>query len=191
MIEAFQTGVLLTCAASLALLAVAVLLPFATGQLRRLVGAGFLFCAMACFLTFYGGGKNIRYDTGLTKGAGTLVSNDTVRVEWTFSGIPQEATVYVDYRESGTQDPWSNLGEAPITQLYLEATLANATNYDYYVYAVYIPPTPVHTNGVWVGQAYETKERLKAQKFVIINGCIIQHGKIIATPVLKRKEDDE
>ena len=70
-------------------------------------------------------------------------------------------------------------------------TLANATNYDYYVYSVYVPPIPAHTNGVWVGQAYETKSRVGAKSFILLNGKLIEHGRTIATPSAKRKDDEE
>jgi hypothetical protein len=97
----------------------------------------------------------------------------------------------VDYRLAGSTNEWENLGETLASSLMLSATLENATNYDYWVYSTYIPPVPVHTNGVWVGQAYETKARVGASAFLIINGVVEQNGKAIAPPNAKRKEEED
>ena len=86
---------------------------------------------------------------------------------------------------------WADLGETVVSALVWEGTLDNATNYDYLVYTTYVPPSPVHTNGVWVGPVYETKKRQGAQSFIVINGVIRQHGKAIAPPNARRKEEED
>lgn len=147
----------------------------------------FLFVAGA---VWHGGSKSFSFDVGL-RNNGSWASNDTVHVAWTYTGIPSASSLYVAYRESGTTNDWADLGETVVSALVWEGTLANATNYDYYVYTTYVPPSPVHTNGVWVGPAYETKKRQGAQSFIVINGVIREHGKAIAPPNAKRKEKED
>ena len=147
------------------------------------------FCV--CGLSYYGATKHavsVRWDDGLQDN-GTLITNDTVQVRWTYSGIPAASSVFIDYREAGTTNEWANLAETLASALAWTGTLANATNYDYWVYSTYVPPVPVHTNGVWVGQTYETKARAGAQSFLILNGRIKEHGRTIAPPSAKRKEE--
>ena len=139
---------------------------------------------------YYGGGKTIRWDTGLHDN-GSVITNDSVEIRWTYSGIPSSSSVYVDNRLSGTTNEWENLGVVTAADGYYMTMVPNATNYDYWVYSTYVPPVPVHTNGVWVNQAYETKERRGAAAFLIINGRIDSHGKAIAPPSARKKEDYE
>ena len=131
---------------------------------------------------------SVRWDDGL-RDNGTLITNDTVAVRWTYSGIPGASSVFIDYREAGTTNDWLNLAETLASAQEWTGTLANATNYAYWVYSTYVPPVPVHTNGVWVGQTYETKARVGAKSFLILNGKIQEHGRTIAPPSAKRKED--
>lgn len=164
-------------------------------RLRRLFGSskvrGLLALAAIACAVMYGGGKmTVRWDTGL-RDSGTEITNDTVRVRWTYSGIPAESSVFVDYRETGSTNAWANLAEALASALGIDATLANATNYDYWIYSTYVPPVPVHTNGVWVGQMYETKERRGANAFLILNGKVQEHGRTIAPPAAKRKDNEQ
>jgi len=195
----FQHWLLLGCFALLAVclfvLAVAVAMPRLTDAIRRYFGMdnlGKVVCG-ACILgmVMYGGSKgvNVRWDDGL-RDNGTLITNDTVAVRWTYSGIPAASSVFIDYRLNGTTNDWSNLAEAVASAMAWTGTLANATNYEYWVYSTYVPPVPVHTNGVWVGQAYETKARVGAKSFLILNGKIQEHGRTIAPPSAKRKEDE-
>ena len=132
---------------------------------------------------------SVRWDDGL-RDNGTLITNDTVAVRWTYSGIPGASSVFIDYREAGTTNDWLNLAETLASVQEWTGTLANATNYDYLVYSTYVPPVPVHTNGVWVGQAYETKARVGAKSFLILNGMIQEHGRAIATPAAKRRDEE-
>jgi hypothetical protein len=97
--------------------------------------------------------------------------------------------VFIDYREAGSTNKWLNLAETLASAQEWTGTLANATNYDYWVYSTYVPPVPVHTNGVWVGQAYETKARVGAKSFLILNGLVQEHGRTIATPAAKRRDE--
>ena len=163
--------------------------------LKRMFGGlrgvgGVLAVAFAVGMVMYGGSKAVvHFDDGL-RDNGTLITNDTVAVRWTYSGIPAASSVFIDYREAGSTNEWQSLGETLASAMAWTGTLANATNYEYWVYSTYVPPVPVHTNGVWVGQTYETKARVGAKSFLILNGKVKEHGRAIAPPSAKRKEDE-
>ena len=197
--DIFQAVALAACLATLAAIALGYLL-YAMGdcvaRLRKLFGMskvrGVLASVAIAGAVMYGGSKgvSIRWDDGL-RDNGSLVTNDTVTVAWTYQGIPSASSVFIDYRESGSTNEWENLAETVASAMSWTGTLADATNYEYWVYSTYIPPTPVHTNGVWVGQTYETKSRVGAKAFLILNGKIIEHGRTIAPPAAKRKDDEQ
>ena len=196
-VAAFQHWLTLACFVALAvcLFALAVLcaIPELTDAIRRFCGMD-NFSKVVCGVcivgaVLYGGSKgvNVRWDDGL-RDNGTLITNDTVAVRWTYSGIPGASSVFIDYREAGTTNKWLNLAETLASAQEWTGTLANATNYDYWVYSTYVPPVPVHTNGAWVGQAYETKAHVGAKSFLILNGKVQDHGRTIATPAAKRRD---
>lgn len=195
----FQHTLMLVCLAGLTVslfaLAVVRALPQLTDAISRFCGIdnlGKAVCVL-CIVGFalYGGSKgvSVRWDAGLTDN-GTEITNDTVTVRWTYSGIPAASSVCIDYRLANTTNEWGNLAETLASALSWTGTLANATNYEYWVYSTYVPPVPVHTNGVWVGQVYETKARVGAKGFLLLNGKIIEHGRTIATPAAKRNEEE-
>ena len=190
-VATFQHWLTLVCFVALAvcLFALAVLrvIPELTDAIRRFCGMD-NFSKVVCGVcivgaVLYGGSKgvNVRWDDGL-RDNGTLITNDTVSVRWTYSGIPGASSVFIDYREAGTTNNWLNLAETLANAQEWTGTLANATNYDYWVYSTYVPPVPVHTNGVWVGQAYETKAKVGAAAFLILNGKVVADGRTIAPP---------
>ena len=190
-VATFQHWLTLACFVALAvcLFALAVLcaIPELTDAIRRFCGMD-NFSKVVCGVcivgaVLYGGSKgvNVRWDDGL-RDNGTLITNDTVAVRWTYSGIPGASSVFIDYREAGTTNDWLNLAETLASAQEWTGTLANATNYDYWVYSTYVPPVPVHTNGVWVGQAYETKAKVGAAAFLILNGKVVADGRTIAPP---------
>lgn len=198
-VSTFQHGLMLVCFAMLAVclfaLAVASAMPQLTDAIRRYLGMdnfGKIVCGVCIVgMVLYGGSKgvHVRWDDGL-RDNGSLITNDTVQVRWTYSGIPGASSVFIDYRLAGSTNEWANLAETLASSLGWTGTLADATNYEYWVYSTYVPPVPVHTNGVWVGQAYETKSRVGAHSFLILNGKIQEHGRTIAPPSAKRKEDE-
>lgn len=190
-------GCLIGLSVCLFALVVARVLPGVTDAVRRLFGCMSNFGKVVCGIcilgaVMYGGSKgvNVKWDDGL-RDNGTLITNDTVQVRWTYSGIPGASSVFIDYREAGTTNEWMNLGESLASALSWDGTLENATNYDYWVYSTYIPPVPVYTNGIWLGQAYETKARVGSKSFLILNGKVQEHGRTIATPAAKRKEEED
>ena len=193
----YQHILMVACLAAIGLIAAAVLFALfgnALSELRRVFGGSKIQGAIASVAivgaVMWGGSKgvNVRWDTGLHDN-GTLITNDTVSVAWTYTGIPGDSSLYIDYRAAGSTNEWENLAETVASAMSWSGTLANATNYDYWVYSIYIPPVPVHTNGVWVGQAYETKSRVGAKSFLILNGKVQEHGRTIAPPAAKRKEE--
>lgn len=177
-------------------LAVMRVLPGVTDAIKKCLGLdkfGKIVCVVSIVCAvMYGGSKGvyIRWDTGL-RDNGSSISNATVQVRWLYQGIPGASSVFIDYREAGTTNNWRNLGETLASALGWDGTLEDATNYEYWVYSTYVPPVPVHTNGVWVGQTYETKARVGAKGFLILNGKVQEHGRTIAPPGAKRKEEQD
>ena len=198
-LTSIQSAVMLIAFAGLAVclftLAVARIMPGVTAAIKRWIGLdvfGKALCAaMVVGAVLYGGSKGvfIRWDTGL-RDNGSEVTNSTVRIRWQYQGIPGASSVFIDYRLAGSTNEWEGLGESVASALGWDGTLENATNYEYWVYSTYVPPVPVHTNGVWVGQTYETKARVGAKAFLILNGKVQEHGRTIAPPAAKRKEEE-
>ncbi len=124
--------------------------------------------------------------------SGSYCTNNLLVAKWTYRGIPSSAAVYIDRRDFGSTDEWTNVGETTAGALtYTYDAGANATNWEYYVWYYYEIPVPVHTNGVWVGRAYRTRG---GQGFVTVNTKITADGgRVIATPekVVKKEEADE
>lgn len=190
--QSWQNGVMWACLGMLGVMAVGIIL-YGFGQawgkvrewwslpLIERVLAGVFVVGFAYYGSTKHGAPSVRWDDGL-RDNGTLITNDTVAVRWTYSGIPGASSVFIDYREAGTTNDWLNLAETLASAQEWTGTLANATNYDYWVYSTYVPPVPVHTNGVWVGQAYETKAKVGAAAFLILNGKVVADGRTIAPP---------
>lgn len=148
----------------------------------------------------YGGSKggysgHITYDGGI-KASSTpnLVTNDTITISWQrdiASGIyvPDSAAVYIDYRAVGaTNTEWGLLAQSVVGAWTWTGTLENATNFDYNVWAYYIPPEPVHTNGVWV---YKTLKDRENRYPIPLRARVEVNGKAIATPKEKRKDEEQ
>lgn len=193
----YQTALLYACLAALGAVAVYLLLRLFAWGWRWMVREfpitsiqWFIGCVLSVGIFYCGITKpTIRWDVGLYDD-GSEITNDTVAIRWRYNGIPSTSTVFIDCRPNGSTNAWQGLGETIASAQAWNGTLADATNYDYYVYSTYIPPVPVHTNGVWVGQAYETKARAGASAFLILNGKISDHGRVIAPPSAKRKEEE-
>lgn len=155
-------------------------------------------CVVAFFIvgvSYYGATKSgISYDGGIRAAStSNVVSNDTVAIYWqrdTSGGIfvPESAAVYIDYRPCDTPDAeWGLLAQTTVGAWSWTGTVPNATNYDYNVWAYYIPPEPVHTNGVWTYKTHFDR----AERYPIpIRARIEVNGKAIATPKEKRKDEE-
>lgn len=150
---------------------------------------------LVCGIVQYGATKgfSVRYEGGIKAGAtANVVTNDTVSIYWqrdTSGGIyiPESAEVYIDYRSNiETNSEYMLLAQTTVGAWGWSGTVENATNYDYSVWAYYIPPEPVHTNGVWV---YKTNFDRKEENAIPLRARIEVNGKAIATP--KEAREDE
>lgn len=137
----------------------------------------------------------VRYDGGIKAGAtANVVSNDFVAIYWQrdLSGgvyVPESAAVYIDYRpNTETNAEWGLLAQTTVGAWGWSGTLSNATNYDYSVWAYYIPPEPVHTNGVWV---YKTMHDRAGCNPIPLRARVEVNNKAIATPKEVRKDDED
>jgi len=123
----------------------------------------------------------------------SVVSNNLFEVHWmrdTSGGIfvPADATVYIDYKEwANTNATWQPLAQTTVGQWHYATMLPNATNYAYNVWAYYIPPEPVHTNGVWI---YKTLKDRNEKYALPLRSRIEENGKAIATPKEKRRDNE-
>lgn len=153
--------------------------------------------AVICLNFYYYGstkqGWHISWDGGIRDLGHSLVTNDTIHIEWqrdTSHGIyiPETAAVYIDYRpNTATNEEYGLLAQATVGDWEWNGTLADATNYDYNVWAYYIPPEPVHTNGVWV---YKTLKDRNDRYAIPLRARIQVNGRAIATPAEKRKDEE-
>lgn len=136
----------------------------------------------------------VRYDGGIKAGAtANLITNDLIHITWQrdLSGgvyVPESAAVYIDYRPyTATNEQYGLLAQTTVGAWSWEGVLQDATNYDYNVWAYYIPPDPVHTNGVWV---YKTLKDRAGKYAIPLRARIEVNGKAIATPAEKRKDEE-
>lgn len=147
-------------------------------------------------LSYYGATKqgwHVAYDGGIKAGAtANVVTNDTVSIHWqrdTSGGVyvPESAAVYIDYRpNTATNAEWGLLAQTTVGAWGWSGTVENATNYDYNVWAYYIPPEPVHTNGVWT---YKTHFDRNGEYALPLRARVEVNGVAIATPAEKRKDE--
>lgn len=149
-------------------------------------------------MTLFAGTKshfpNINFEVGL-KNDGSLITNDTVHIEWVKTGtpyIPDSADLYVDYRlATATNEEWMLLGQTTVGAYEFNTTLANATNYNYNVWYYYVPSAPVHTNGVWEYRTMPARKQTPGTlKAIPLRAATKGDGRAIATPAAKRKEED-
>ena len=115
----------------------------------------------------------ISFDGDFIRDAGSYATNDVLHVAAT--NAPQAAMIDLTsapllvYRrpcDSTNAADWVELmprrtfGELPA-----DWTSVNATNYNYLVYLDYVPPSPVHTNGVWQLRGFEVPGMANAYAF--------------------------
>ena len=201
----FQHWTLCACLAALAVIAAALFAAKVAAPvwaaLRRFASLPAIerciVAVVVCGFVYYGATKQfwyVTYDGGITEGLfRNVVTNDTVHLYWTrdASGgvfVPESATVYIDYRPNTvTNAEWSTLAQTTVGAWEWSGTVENATNYNYNVWAYYIPPEPVHTNGVWV---YKTLKDRREAYALPLRARIELNGRAIATPKEVRKDDE-
>ena len=107
--------------------------------------------------------QSLFYFDAYLQNMGSYSTNDTVYVSFTKSGpawelLLEESPIWVyarDWHTTNLED-FVQIDVAHVFSDYpLEYTLEGATNYDFWVYCNYTPPSPVHTNGVWQTRAFE------------------------------------
>lgn len=168
--------------------------PF-TRKIGKLTVAKFVAAVCVFGWIQYGATKSsFHYDGGIKQGvAESYSTNDTVFISWqrdTSQGVyvPDSAAVYIDYRPNiETNAEWGLLAESTVAAGSWIGTLADATNYDFNVWAYYIPPEPVHTNGVWT---YKTMKDRGDKYTLPLRARVEINGQAIATPKEKRKEEE-
>lgn len=201
-----QTFVMYACLAALGvclsvLFAVKVMVPVWENvrrflSLPRLQQCLLLFCIVG--LVHYGAtkqkGSTFTFDGGIKQNPiqPSYSTNSTVSISWMrdMSGgvyVPESAAVYIDYKvNSDSNAVWQLLAETTVGAWSWSGTVANATNYDYNAWAYYIPPEPVHTNGVWL---YKTQKDRNDRYPIPLRTRIEINGKAISTPKEKRKDE--
>jgi hypothetical protein len=86
--------------------------------------------------------------SGLTN-QGSYATNDTVYISFSYAPVLKDDTLHIDYRDD-VEKPWTRLYDGLVAQSNLVFTgIADATNLTYWIWAEYIPPPTVVTNGVY------------------------------------------
>lgn len=156
-----------------------------------------LFGSMLVSTIFVAGSKPIvslfSFAAGLKDDGSYATTNGFVHIEWIKTGVPyvpNSATVYIDCREIGSTNEWTELGEAPVYVYRVDLPLANATNYNFNVWW-HDDSEDVHTNGVWAYTLMNSKtgnpgesDKLDA---VPVKAEVVGDGTIISTPSKKGK----
>ena len=191
-VQCYVTAAALLLIAALPLLFA---MPWLYGKLRRcgiffvFVAAGFLY-SMATKPT---PSSRVFYDGGIKAGTTpNSISNDVLSISWqrdTSGGVyvPESAVVYIDAVEHGGSNV-VNIAQTVVGAWGWTGTVQNATNMDFYVWAYYIPPEPVHTNGVWV---YKTMRDRRGENAIPLRARVEVNGKAIATPKEVRKDEED
>jgi len=122
---------------------------------------GILLGALTVYMILYGGTKpdapkwRFEYANGLTDN-GSYCTNDQIRAAWTYNVAAMEYTIRAAYQNltitnstGQCTDPLHELPECLVKDGSHLWTVADATNMRVVVYATYVPPPVVHTNGVY------------------------------------------
>lgn len=117
----------------------------------------------------------VEFRNGVVSAEPSRGTNSTAYIRWAIDPsfrpfpISPDTLVYIDCRPLGSSDEWTGLEIAgvPAGDLSWTGDVPGgglATNFEYCVYSGYVPPEPVHTNGVWMvkGLWYEGQEGSRA-----------------------------
>lgn len=122
---------------------------------------------------------------------GSFVTNDFVHIDFARIIAPNDAHVFVDYRQLDmTNDTdWATLIDSTFAEFSVPADIpfANATNYDWMVYTTWTPGPAVQTNGVW--HAMWGLDKRGKFYLIPIRTAVRVDGNTIATP--KSREDSQ
>ena len=165
---------LIALCVALAFFAASVLLPiaiFAAPQLRRLARHKRLFAFAAAGLAFFAVSKQqlptFSFDIFL-QDDGSYAANDTVHVAFrpsTYAGdFDLSASSILVYARAHGETNAANFvtidDSRTIADYPRDYAFPDATNYNYFVFCNYVPPSPVHTNGVWQTRLIDTRSIL-------------------------------
>ena len=118
-----------------------------------------VFCAAALAGVLYGGAKNASVTYPKTDAAaaylidrGSYVTNDYVHIDFERRIVPDDAALVIERRPvASTNDlEWAECLRSTFAAFSVPTNLpcANATNWNWIVYADWTPPPSVHTNGI-------------------------------------------
>lgn len=211
----FDQVMLIVCLSALGLLAIGLAFRGASDALHRWLRCWGhdKVCATitligVCGAVMYGGTKGIGWKVDVDEGIidrGCYATNDIFVAKWNYEGSVIAASwLYVDYIENGDTNAWGrvcdtnwyNLGKCRVTELEHTFNLANATNYNYFLYSDFEPTPVVHTNGVYcfyVAQPLSSSPA-STNRFIAIRSYVNVKGrKIMPLPkdsIDKKKEDE-
>jgi len=158
-------------------------IPLVVWACRNIGRQGTAFSLILCgFLYAMATKPNVSWDSVL-ENDGTHYTNNysVVRFKWKKKDptLPNAATVNISQKPNGGVD-WTTVGSTTVGAFTYDLPIAS-TNYSFYVWTEYVPPTPVHTNGVWLGTVIEkAKGETGLNKLIIVNGQLIHNGVEIA-----------
>ena len=105
-------------------------------------------------------GPNFSFDNTYIGDGGSYATNDTVHVELArrIMELPIDdcdVIAYMRVRSSNSAADYVMLPTYKFGEYPVDFTVQNATNYNYWFYLDYVPPSPVHTNGVFELRGFE------------------------------------
>jgi hypothetical protein len=157
-----------------------------------------VFILFAVGAIMYGGtksggqtGSQFIFDKYITDN-GSYSTNDTVVIKWKQvidGALPLDTPVYIEYKLSGSTNDWEALPSSAqnLGNYEWQGSLTGATNYNYNIYCYYIPPAPVHTNGVWT---YNTKKDTQQKNILPLRAEVHEDGEVISSPKAKRDAEN-
>lgn len=128
----------------------------------------------------------VTWDDYLEDNGSVYATNTTevtgLRLKWkkTRTELPDEQDLHISARDYGTSGEWISIATTKVNAFEWFKLMGDATNYEYYVWHEWSPPTPVHTNVIWNGNVVEKAKNSGFDKLVIINSRFVIDGKVVA-----------
>lgn len=151
-----------------------------------------------CFVVAvcYGGTKPtglfVHTDSYIINDGSSIVNSDTLKAKWKYTAdIPPTAKIYIAIRPKGNiEAQWEDLAEFYVVEqealVYVGDDAVNL--FDYYFYTDFIPPPPVHTNGVYVFYVEHAKSPNVTNRFITIRSEVRRDNiKVMPHPREERK----
>ena len=97
---------------------------------------------------------NVYTDEYVTNNGSYLTNgNETFYAKWTYSSqVPPTALIHIAVRDKGQEEAvWEDIAFVQVGLLEAEIYIGEGGDQlDYFLYVDYVPPAPVHTNGVYM-----------------------------------------